>query len=116
MGSLWHGNWIRNKQKPDVSSILDSLNESRDDSINSSIFMQAQNISNVPKDTGSDCASHSQFGFTGKAQSTILGSESEVESVFKMGTEKFMGSENHDLAENIAYDPSNIGKTLELNE
>ena len=102
--------WREDSKRPkeDVSSILDSLNESRDDSINSSIFLQDDDISAVPKDTQSDLGSH--MGFTGKSVSSITGGKSEIDSVFKMGTEQWMGSEKHTMIDNVAYQESNAGK------
>jgi hypothetical protein len=106
--------WKMDQKKPrkDVSSILDSLNESRDDSIDSSLFMQNQDISHVPKDGTLEWDSQSNNGFAGKAPSSISGM-SEVASVFNMGTEKYMGSEKHYMSENFDYAASNAGVTLE---
>lgn len=98
------------KEKLDVSSVLDSLNESRDDSINSSIFLQDDDISDVPRDMGS-AWSQSNIAGNPKGTSVVGSNQSEVDSVFKMGTEKFMGSEKHYMGEeNIQYEESNAGK------
>eukprot|EP00344_Euplotes_crassus_P001700 CAMPEP_0196999998 /NCGR_PEP_ID=MMETSP1380-20130617/5056_1 /TAXON_ID=5936 /ORGANISM="Euplotes crassus, Strain CT5" /LENGTH=618 /DNA_ID=CAMNT_0042417137 /DNA_START=267 /DNA_END=2123 /DNA_ORIENTATION=+ len=96
----------RNKRL-DVSSFLDSLNESRNDSINSSIFLQDNDISDVPRDMGS-VWSQSNIAGNPKGTSVTGSNQSEVDSVFKMGTEKFMGSEKHYMGEeNIKYEESN---------
>jgi len=95
------------KQKEQQSSFLSSLNESRDDSIDSSLYFNQNQISKVDfDDTSSAWNSQYNGGFLGQAPSTI-DNQSEVESVFKMGTEKYLGSENHYMSEKFDISMSN---------
>lgn len=90
----------------DVSSILDSLNESRDDSIESSIFSYRDDASSSGKSKNGHLKG--LFG-----NSSIDNTESEVASVFNMGTEKFMGSEKHYMSDKFDYSESNFdGNTI----
>jgi hypothetical protein len=85
MWNLFSGKQTKNKHF-ETSSFLDSLNESRDDSINDSISNNAYD--------------QNEGG-------------SEVASVFNMGTEKFMGSEKHFMSEKFEYSESNAGQTID---
>lgn len=102
---LWKAD--QKREKEEVSSILDSLNESRDDSVDSSLVINNDHISSIEGDDSSAWNSRSNDEFADKVPSSIVDGESEVASVFQMGTEKFMGSEKHYLSENFNLSVSN---------
>ena len=103
---LWKAD--QKREREDVSSILSSLNESRDDSVDVSLISSKDDIDSIIKDDASSWNVPAHDELDDKVPSSIVDSESEVASVFQMGTEKFMGSEKHYLSENFNLSVSNL--------
>ena len=92
--------------KEEKRSFLSSLNESRDDSIDSSLYLNQEHLSKISNDDSSDWNSQSNYDYLNQVPSSVDGM-SDVTSVFKMGTEKFMGSEKHYMSENFEIPMTN---------
>lgn len=112
--AIWRADQ-RKKQQESVSSVLSSLNESRDDSIDSSLYLASEQASKIEKDGSSVWSSNINGTHPNKGPNSISDATSDVSSVYKLGTEQWMGSEKHEMSENFKFSETNTNTDNQSN-